>query len=126
MKNEKIQNQRFISLLWEAIGGEWEMTGRNAPIDGFTAVFPRFHGDAIVAVVNAAAEVSGARTRAIALADGEQTLQDPNSPRRVYITRELVGNVHFQHELEAGMKGTIAGALSQQLSHSVGWGLSVR
>lgn len=126
MKSEKIQNQRFISLLWEAIGGEWEVTGKNAPIDGFTAVFPRFHVDAIVAVVNAAAEQSEARSRAIALADMEHAPQDPNSPRRVYIPRELVGNKHFQHELEAGMKSTIAGALSQQLSHSVGWGLSVR
>lgn len=114
-------NPTLIAQLQAAIGGEWYTTDSAAPLQGYTARFPRFQSDAIVGVINDAAERTGAIGRAVAFAvGGAGRFQDidPNAVQEVILPATLAQNRAFKAQLTSEMKQVINGAMAHQLSRS--------
>lgn len=125
MKN----NDKLTHQLHDAIGGEWKPTQADAPLQGYTASFPKFRSDAIVGVVNAAAEQAGAKERAVSFSSGEASDRlgnNPQAPRDVVVPQALAENREFQEQLTDDMRQTITNAVSQQLSYGASQGLHSR
>lgn len=117
MKN----NDTVIDHLETAIGGEWKPTLPGAPVQGYTASFPRFRSDAIVGVVNDAAQRAGFMEQAVSFGSGSGL--EPFVPRDVVIPRELAEDAGFQRHLTAEMKQVIAQVVSQHLSYAASQGM---
>lgn len=123
------KQEELTGLLHEAIGGEWKPTQGDALVKGFSATFPKFRSDAIVGVVNAAADMAGVEERAVAFGTGEASARmgdNPQAPREVVVPESLAANPAFREQLNAGMRQTITAAVSQQLSHGAAQGLHAR
>lgn len=123
------KQEALTERLHDAIGGEWSHTQGDAPLQGFSANFPKFRSDAIVGVVNAAADMAGAKERAVAFSTGEASERmgdNPQAPREVVVPEALASNAAFQEQLTADMRQTITAAVSQQLSHGAARGLHAR
>lgn len=111
----------LLGQLQAAIGGDWHITDSAAPLQGFSARFPRFQSDAIVGVINDAAERSGAVGRAVAFAvGGAGRFQDidPNALQEVVLPASLAQNRAFAAQLTSEMKQVINGAMAHQLSRA--------
>lgn len=108
--------QQLIEKIEEALGGEWSATPVAAPVQGYMANFKQFHANAIVGVINASAEQSGVRERALTSAS-IMAGENPAVLCVVIIPKTLALNPHFQQQLSADMRHSIAGVMSQQLSH---------
>lgn len=121
------KEQKLEQQLKEAIGGEWKPTKADAPIRGYTANFPKFRSDAIVGVINDAANRAGLDEQAVAFSSGagsDMLGQTPNAPRDVVIPRDLAEDKGFQKQLNADLRQTINAVVSQQLSYAAGQGMN--
>ena len=122
-------NNKMTEQLEEAIGGAWTPTTEESAVQGFSAHFPKFRSDAIVGVINAAAEHCDAKERAVAFSSGaasDRMGNDPSAPREVIIPKGLAENSRCQEALTSDMKQTITNVVSQQLSHGASQGLHSR
>jgi hypothetical protein len=107
--------------LQAAIGGEWHATLPGAVKQGYYACFPRFHSEAIVGVINAAAGQVGAQARAVSCPSARAgTFHDfdPNAPHDVILPLALVENQAFCAQLTSDLKQVICGAMAHQLSRA--------
>jgi hypothetical protein len=122
-------HQNVIDKIASAIGGEWQSTGTDAPVQGYQAHFPQFKANAVVGVINAAAEQAGARERAFSSGLGAVSAMlgdDPQAPRGVVIPKALAENRGFQAQLTEEMQQTVSGVISAQLAHRATQGLHGR
>lgn len=119
------EKTEILEQLGEAIGGQWQITSADMAVQGYTASFPRFHGAAVVGVINDAADRAAVQLQAIAFGSGMGRLHDadPNMLCSVVIPYELAENHDFRLQLEEGLKQRITQVVSLQMCSAAAQGL---